>query len=87
MRSGTERVVATFLELAPLHGPSRAEEPVAVVVRTKLEEMGLSWWEDDAAKQFGGTTGNIIADIPPSPGVTDPRLRLGAVTAYWPSAY
>lgn len=75
----TERVLATFLELAPLPGPSRAESAVASYVTARLEQAGLVWREDGAAARIGGDTGNLIADLPGSEERRDdPRIVLSA---------
>ncbi|HOX38505.1 MAG TPA: M20/M25/M40 family metallo-hydrolase [Candidatus Brocadiia bacterium] len=61
-----ERILATFLELVRIHGPSGRERAVADYVKTKLSEInpGIEISEDSAGIATGGDCGNIIARVP-----------------------
>jgi tripeptide aminopeptidase len=59
-----ERILADFLELAPIPSPSKAEGQKAKAVMEKLQGLGLEVSMDDAGASFGGEVGNIIAHLP-----------------------
>ena len=58
-------VLELFLELAAIPSPPGEERAVADRVLHYLAESGLDAEEDDAAARLGGTTGNIVARLPP----------------------
>ena len=53
-----------FFQLAQTDSLSGQERPVADLIRSKLEEMGLNPWEDDAGKAVNGNAGNVLAKLP-----------------------
>jgi tripeptide aminopeptidase len=73
-----DRVIETFLEMAPIHGPSKDEGAVAAWLQARLDAAGIPWRMDGAGERIGGTTGNLIADIPASPGREGERLAFSA---------
>ena len=58
------RLRATLLELCAVPSPSRDERAVADVLRARLEALGASVREDDAARSTGGNAGNLVAELP-----------------------
>lgn len=72
----TGRLLRTFLDLAALDSPSFRERAAADYVAQKLEDAGISFYEDGAAAAINGDTGNLIARLPGNlPG---PSLLLAA---------
>lgn len=60
-------IVELFMELVRLKAASLNESKVAAAVRSKLEALGLTVWEDGAGAAIGGDCGNIIARLPGDP--------------------
>lgn len=58
-----DRMVKEFIELVKIDSTSRNEGNMAAVLRSKLEEMGMSAYEDEAGRIIGGNTGNLICTI------------------------
>lgn len=56
-----ERLLALFLELAKINGPSTKEGPVAEYLKKALPALGFTLEFDEAHTQFGGEVGNLIA--------------------------
>ena len=59
-------VLDLFVELAAIPSPPGDERAVADRVLAYLAELGIAAEEDDAAARLGGTTGNIVARLPPT---------------------
>ena len=58
--------MSLFVELCETASPTGEEEAVAGIVRSRLEGLGLSVTEDDAATSTGAGCGNLLARIPGS---------------------
>lgn len=61
-----DRLVKEFTELVKIDSISGYERKIADVLTVKLEQLGLSVYEDSAGKKSGSDTGNIIARLPGS---------------------
>ena len=70
-------LVHLFLHLAPIEGISLAERSIAQEVATLLTRAGIRVVEDDSAKTFGGTTGNLLC-FPPGHRADQPSMMLTA---------
>jgi tripeptide aminopeptidase len=57
--------VELFVELAALTSPPGQERMVADHVTSFVREHGLDVLEDDAACRLGGSTGNLVVQLPP----------------------
>ncbi|TLM98071.1 MAG: M20/M25/M40 family metallo-hydrolase, partial [Actinobacteria bacterium] len=62
-RPQDERLLATFLDLVRIYGPSGSEAPVAAYCARALEEAGCEVRFDDSAVVTGSDTGNLIAQL------------------------
>ena len=60
----TERLVKTFCELVAVDSPSFAERAMADCMTAKLQALGLTPEEDNAAEKLGGSAGNLFVRIP-----------------------
>jgi len=60
----TKKIVDTFLTLVRLNAPSGREREVANYIKNRMDALNLSCYEDDAAKKFGGNSGNLICFFP-----------------------
>jgi tripeptide aminopeptidase len=60
----TARLRERLVALCAVASPSLAEREVADVVRTVLEGWGLAVTEDAAGIALGGSSGNLIAELP-----------------------
>jgi len=58
-----ERMVEEFVELVQIDSLSRKERQMADRLKQKLEEMGLTVFEDDAGEKIGGNAGNLICTV------------------------
>jgi tripeptide aminopeptidase len=58
--------VKLFVELAAIASPPGGERLVADRVATFVRDHGLEVREDDAAQTLGGSTGNLLVDVPPT---------------------
>jgi tripeptide aminopeptidase len=76
MTPSTE-LVNLFLHLARIEGLSLSERSIANEVKTLLTRAGIRVVEDDSAKIFGGTTGNLLC-FPPSYRADQPAVMLTA---------
>lgn len=65
-RINEQRLVAEFLELVQVDSPSKQERLLADVLITKLQQLGLEVYEDQAGQKIGSATGNLIARLPAS---------------------
>lgn len=70
-----ERIVENFINMVKIASPSLKEREVADYIKKELKELGLEVIEDNAGKNLGGTTGNIIG-ILRAPGKS--KLMLSA---------
>lgn len=70
-------LVNLFLHLATIEGISLAERGIANEVATLLTRAGIRVVEDDSAKMFGGTTGNLLC-FPPGHRADQPAIMLTA---------
>ena len=59
-----ERLIKEFLELVQVDSPSGQEREIATLLKSKLSNLGLAVYEDNAGGQVGATAGNLIATIP-----------------------
>lgn len=59
-----ERLVNDFLELVVVPGPTKDERQIADKIKEELKEMNLEAVEDNAGEKIGGTTGNLLVNIP-----------------------
>lgn len=60
----SERLTATFLELARINSPGRHEAVVADAISARLKALGFETRRDGVGQIIGGETGNIIAHRP-----------------------
>lgn len=58
------RVVESFLELVRIDSVSGKERKVADLLKNKLSVLGLEVREDNAGREIGSDTGNIIGKLP-----------------------
>ncbi|MDP4092486.1 MAG: M20/M25/M40 family metallo-hydrolase [Bacillota bacterium] len=58
-----ERMVNEFIELVKTDSLSLQEKKMARLLKKKLEEMGLSVFDDGAGIKLGGNTGNLICNV------------------------
>lgn len=58
-----ERLLGEFLELVSISSQTENERQIADVLTAKLQDMGLSVFEDDVHKKIGGNAGNIFATL------------------------
>jgi len=58
-----KRILNEFLEMVQIDSLSYKEADFAKVLIEKLEEIGCTVYVDDAGKNTGGETGNIIATL------------------------
>ena len=56
-----ERITSEFCELASIDSPSCEEREITDVLKKKLEAIGFTVREDEAAPKFGGNAGNLYA--------------------------
>ena len=70
-------LVNLFLHLARIEGISLAERSIANEVTTLLTRAGIRVIEDDSARTFGGTTGNLLC-FPPWHRADQPAVMLTA---------
>ena len=70
-------LVNLFLHLAPIEGVSLAERSIANEVTTLLTRAGIRVAEDNSARTFGGTTGNLLC-FPPAYRADQPAVMLTA---------
>lgn len=70
------RLVRRFIEICRADSAPLKEGPVFRIVAGALEELGLSVWEDGAAKALGGEVGNLVATLPGrgAPAASSPLL-------------
>lgn len=59
-----DRLIKEFLALVQVASPSGQERAMATLLKSKLHNLGLTVYEDDAGKQVGATAGNLIVTIP-----------------------
>lgn len=55
----TERMISEFQELVSIDSISFRERKMADILKEKLEDLGLSVYEDDAGKKYGSDAGNL----------------------------
>jgi tripeptide aminopeptidase len=60
----SERIINEFLELVQVDSVSGKERAIADLLKKKLTAIGLEVFEDDAGREVGSDTGNIIAKLP-----------------------
>ena len=70
-------LVNLFLHLAHIEGISLSERSIANEVTTLLTRAGIRVVEDDSARLFGGTTGNLLC-FPPGYRPDEPAVVLTA---------
>ncbi|MCR4436917.1 MAG: M20/M25/M40 family metallo-hydrolase [Clostridiales bacterium] len=70
-----ERMVGEFMELVKIDSLTRCERKMADTLKSKLEGMGLTVFEDDAGARIGGNAGNLICTVKGSRD-TDPILLM-----------
>lgn len=79
-----ERIVRDFCELVSIDSPSYKERNITDAIKKKLEEIGFTVKEDDAACKIGGSAGNIYAYLPGNTDA-DPILFCGHTDTVEPS--
>lgn len=57
-------IVETFYELVKIDSETKNERKFVDILKEKLENLGLSVFEDDTANKIDGTAGNLIATLP-----------------------
>ncbi|TEB06697.1 Carboxypeptidase G2 precursor [Pelotomaculum schinkii] len=72
----SERILNEFLELVQVDSVSGKERDMADLLKRKLSEIGLEVSEDNAGREVGSDTGNIIGKLPGKSGA--PVLLLSA---------
>src|SRR5690625_218110 len=63
MQLSKDRLVSEFIELVKIDSESGHEEKIAVVLKAKLEALGLKVVEDDAKEKTNYGANNIIATL------------------------
>jgi tripeptide aminopeptidase len=58
-----DRMLNEFIELVKIDSLSFNERQMADKLKSKLEDLGLQVYEDDAGQKTGGNTGNLICTI------------------------
>ena len=58
-----ERMLKDFVDIVSVDSPSLKERDMSVLLRQKLESIGLAVYEDGAAAAAGGECGNLIAAL------------------------
>ena len=58
------RLARTFQRLVAIDSLSKEEGRLALMLAERLESLGAETRVDDAADNFGGDTGNILARFP-----------------------
>lgn len=64
MKPDRQRLLQTFLDLVRIPSPSRRERACADAIRARLEGMGYTVEEDEAASVVGGNCGNLFVRVP-----------------------
>ena len=59
-----ERMKEKFLEMIKIYSPSKEEKEMADYLESWLREKGISYWSDNAGKEYGGNGINIVAFLP-----------------------
>lgn len=59
-----KRITEAFCSLTKIDSPSFGERAMADFLTKRLQELGLTVVEDDAAKKTNGTAGNLLATLP-----------------------
>jgi tripeptide aminopeptidase len=78
------KLTEEFVEMTAVDSPSYGERQMADLLKKKLEKIGFSVDEDDAAGKIGGNAGNLYAFLPGTiPG--DPILFSGHMDTVEPS--
>lgn len=57
------RMVNEFIELVKIDSLTKQEREMADTLKSKLENMGYTTYEDDAGSKIGGNSGNVICTI------------------------
>jgi len=65
----SHRMIHEFVELAGISSPSRDERRMADRLKEKLRDLGCEVYEDNAAGEIGGTSGNVIGILRGTKGV------------------
>ncbi|OPA81367.1 hypothetical protein BVG16_03380 [Paenibacillus selenitireducens] len=63
-----ERLIQQFLELVQVDSETKFEQEISQVLKSKFSELGLSYFEDDAAEKTGHGAGNLIVTLPATAG-------------------
>ena len=79
-----ERITNEFCELAEIDAPSYEEREITDVIKRKLEAIGFTVREDEAAMKLGGNAGNIYAFLEGEPDAA-PILFCGHTDTVEPS--
>ena len=58
-----ERLVKTFIDLVSISSPAGKERACADYIIKYLDNLGISWIEDNAGATINGDTGNIIVQL------------------------
>ncbi len=58
-----ERLIDLFKELVSIDSPSLHERQMCDAIKSKLEELGIEAYEDNAGEIIGGNSGNLYAYI------------------------
>jgi len=64
-----DRIVQEFMELVQIDSETKHEKQICGVLKGKLEALGLSVSEDDAAVKTGHGAGNLIANLEAGDGL------------------
>lgn len=59
-----ERLIKEFEELVALPCESKKEKKVAELVKAKLQQLGVEYYQDNVNLKTGGECGNVIAFLP-----------------------
>lgn len=60
------RLIDLFLDMCRINTPARCEKALVDFIQPKLEEIGFTCVRDEAHRQTGGDSGNLIATLPGS---------------------
>ncbi len=69
-----QRILSEFLDLVQIDSLSRREGRIATRLAATLDDMGVRVEVDDAGRQVGGETGNLLAKFPGTAPAATPLL-------------
>jgi tripeptide aminopeptidase len=73
-----DTLLKNFFEILKIKSISKNERNLFDFVKSKLENLGLTVFEDDCGSKFGGNTGNLVATYIPKIIKNNPPIFLSA---------